>query len=245
MLVRHGESVWNQQNLFCGWVDVDLSEKGAQDAIRAGQLLKQEGFRFDQAFCSMLKRSIRTLWLIEEQLDQMWLPVEYSWRLNERHYGGLAGLNRAETAKKFGEEQVEIWRRSYSVRPPQLPRTDTTNPALDKRYDSLKPSEIPYGECLADTLKRTLPFWKKTILPAIRREKKILIVAHGNSLRALVKELDNLSDNAIAATNIPMGFPLVYELNSKLKPIQHYYLGDPKEIELVIEGIKRQGKSKQ
>lgn len=244
VLIRHGESEFNRQNRFCGWIDADLSEKGIQEAVKAGQTLKRENFSFDQMYCSVLKRAIRTLWLIEEQMDLMYVPVEFSWKLNERHYGALQGLNKAETAQKFGEEQVQIWRRSYDVRPPALDFSDPRNSKNDLKYSALKPEEIPLAECLKDTVERVVPYWQKTICPAIKSGKKVLVSAHGNSLRALVKYLDNVSEKEIVSLNIPTGIPLVYELDSNLKPAKHYYLGNEKEIEQAIQSVKNQGKAK-
>jgi 2,3-bisphosphoglycerate-dependent phosphoglycerate mutase len=221
VLLRHGESDWNRENRFTGWTDVDLSEKGRAEAKSAAQLLKKEGYVFDQAFTSVLKRAIRTLWIVLDDMDLMWIPVERSWRLNERHYGALQGLDKAETAAKFGEEQVKIWRRSYDIPPPPLEPSDPRYPGNDPRYKKLSPSELPRTECLKDTVGRFLPYWQKTIAPAIRAGERVLIAAHGNSLRALVKYLDNVSDREIVELNIPTGVPLVYELDGDLKPIRH------------------------
>ena len=244
VLLRHGESIWNKDNLFTGWADVDLSEHGKVEAIRAGELLKTEGFSFDVAFSSVLKRAIRTLWMVLDVLDSMWIPVEYSWRLNERHYGALQGLNKAETAAKYGEEQVLIWRRSYDVRPPVLSESDPRNPARDPRYRALSPSELPLAECLEDTVNRFLPYWHQTIVPVLRSGKRTIITAHGNSLRALVKYLDGISDQDILALNIPTGVPLVYELDEHLKPCQHYYLGDSAAIAKAMAAVANQGRTK-
>ena len=244
VLLRHGESTWNKENRFTGWTDVDLSEKGLSEAHRAGQELKKGGYTFDIAFTSTLKRAIRTLWIVEEEMDLMWIPVEFCWRLNERHYGALQGLNKAETAQKFGEEQVKVWRRSYDVPPPALEPTDPRSPRHDPRYRSLKDSEIPATECLKDTVARFLPYWHERIAPTIKSGKKVVIAAHGNSLRALVKYLDNISDAEIVGLNIPTGVPLVYELDESLKPIKHYYLGDPEEIKKAMESVANQGKAK-
>ncbi len=241
VLLRHGESVWNKENRFTGWTDVDLSEQGIREGQRAGKLLKAEGYRFDMAFTSVLKRAIRTLWLTLEELDAMWIPVHNSWRLNERHYGALQGLNKAETAAKFGETQVKLWRRSYDVPPPALDPDDPRNPANDPRYSSVASGDIPLTECLKDTVARFLPYWHQSIVPAIRSGKKVLIAAHGNSLRALVKYLDNVSDQEITELNIPTGVPLVYELNDDLTPAGHYYLGDQEEIRKAIESVAKQG----
>ena len=244
VLQRHGESVWNKENRFTGWTDVDLSEKGLQEARKAGETLKKEGFVFDVAYTSVLKRAIRTLWFTLDIMDLMWIPVVNSWRLNERHYGALQGLNKSETASKFGEEQVKIWRRSYDIRPPELELTDSRYPGNDPRYKELSKKELPRTECLKDTVERFLPYWHKTIAPVIKAGKRVLISAHGNSLRALVKYLDNVSDQDIVALNIPTGIPLVYELEDNLKPIRHYYLGDPEEVKKAMEAVANQGKAK-
>jgi len=244
VLVRHGESAWNKENRFTGWTDVDLSEKGIQEARQAGKLLKEQGFVFDVAFTSVLKRAIRTLWLALDEMDAMWIPVQHSWRLNERHYGALQGLNKSETAAKFGEEQVHIWRRSYAIPPPALEKSDSRNPANDPRYKNLTPKEIPLTECLKDTVDRFLPLWHETIAPTIKSGKRVIIAAHGNSLRALVKYLNNISDDAIVELNIPTGMPLVYELDEKLKPIRSNYLGDPEAVKKAMQSVANQGKSK-
>jgi|SRR5271169_4486423 len=244
VLVRHGESTWNKENRFTGWTDVDLSEKGIQEARQAGRLLRELGFVFDVAFTSVLKRAIRTLWLALDEMDAMWTPVQHSWRLNERHYGALQGLNKAETAAKFGEEQVHIWRRSYAIPPPPLEKNDPRNPANDPRYKNLTSKEIPLTECLKDTVERFLPLWHETIAPTIKSGKRVIIAAHGNSLRALVKYLDNISDDAIVELNIPTGMPLVYELDDKLKPIRSNYLGDPEAVKKAMQSVANQGKSK-
>ena len=244
VLLRHGESIWNKDNLFTGWADVDLSVQGKTEAARAGELLKAEGFSFDVAFSSVLKRAIRTLWITLDVLDLMWIPVEHSWRLNERHYGALQGLNKAETAAKYGEEQVLIWRRSYDVPPPALAESDPHYPGRDPRYRGLSASELPVSECLKDTVTRFLPYWYQTIVPAIRSGKKTIIVAHGNSLRALVKYLDDISDQDILALNIPTGIPLVYELDDQLKPLRHYYLGDSEAIAKAMTTVANQGRAK-
>jgi 2,3-bisphosphoglycerate-dependent phosphoglycerate mutase len=241
VLLRHGESTWNQENRFTGWTDVDLSEKGKQEAAAAGQLLKQEGFTFDTAYTSVLKRAIRTLWIVLSEMDLMWVPVTHSWRLNERSYGALQGLNKAETAAKYGEEQVHIWRRSYNTPPPPLEKTDERYPGKDPRYKDLDPAVIPVTECLEDTVKRFMPYWEEAIAPAIKEGKKILITAHGNSLRALIKYLDNISDEEITELNIPTGIPLVYELDEDLKPLKHYYLGDQAAVEEALQRVKNQG----
>ncbi len=244
VLLRHGESTWNKENRFTGWTDVDLSEKGLAEAKKAGEVLKKEGFVFDIAFTSVLKRAIRTLWITLDGMDLMWIPVYNSWRLNERHYGALQGLNKAETAAKFGEEQILIWRRSYDTPPPALERDDPHSPAKDPRYKDLRPDEIPLTECLKDTVARFLPYWHETIAPVVKSGKRVIIAAHGNSLRALVKYLDNISDEEIVGLNIPTGIPLVYELDKDLKPIKHYYLGDPEEVKKAMEAVAKQGKAK-
>jgi 2,3-bisphosphoglycerate-dependent phosphoglycerate mutase len=244
VLLRHGESIWNKENLFTGWADVDLSEDGKAEAARAGELLKSEGFSFDIAFSSVLKRAIRTLWITLDVLDLMWIPVEYSWRLNERHYGALQGLNKAETAAKYGEEQVLIWRRSYDVRPPALKKSDAQYPGRDARYRGLTQSELPLSECLKDTVTRLLPYWQQTIVPSIQSGKRPIIAAHGNSLRALVKYLDDISDEEILTLNIPTGVPLVYELDDQLKPLRHYYLGDSQAIAAAMATVINQGRAK-
>ncbi len=241
VLLRHGESVWNKENRFTGWTDVDLSEQGIREGRQAGKLLKAEGYHFDLAFTSVLKRAIRTLWLTLDELDAMWIPVYNSWRLNERHYGALQGLNKAETAAKFGEAQVKVWRRSYDVPPPALEPADPRNPATDPRYSSVPSAEIPLTECLKDTVARFLPYWHQSIVPAVRSGKKVLVAAHGNSLRALVKYLDNVSDQDITELNIPTGVPLVYELDDNLAPMRHYYLGNQEEIRKAIESVAKQG----
>jgi len=224
VLIRHGESQWNLENRFTGWVDVDLTPTGIQQAINAGESLKAAGYDFDIAYTSVLKRAIRTLWHAQEAMDRLWLPVVHSWRLNERHYGALAGLNKAETAAKYGDEQVHIWRRSYDVRPPLLDPSDPRTSFNDPRYSKLKKEEIPLGECLKDNVARVLPLWEESIAPALRSGKRVLIAAHGNSIRSLVKYLDNVSDSDIMEINIPNGVPLVYELDDNLKPIKHFYL---------------------
>ncbi len=224
VLIRHGESQWNLENRFTGWVDVDLTPTGVQQAINAGESLKAAGYDFDIAYTSVLKRAIRTLWHAQEAMDRLWLPVVHSWRLNERHYGALAGLNKAETAAKYGDEQVHIWRRSYDVRPPLLEPNDPRTSFNDPRYSKLKKEEIPLGECLKDNVARVLPLWEESIAPALRSGKRVLIAAHGNSIRSLVKYLDDVSDSDIMEINIPNGVPLVYELDDNLKPIKHFYL---------------------
>jgi 2,3-bisphosphoglycerate-dependent phosphoglycerate mutase len=244
VLVRHGESTWNKENRFTGWTDVDLSDKGWEEAREAGKILKAEGYRFDVAYTSVLKRAIRTLWMVLDEMDLMWIPVHRSWRLNERHYGALQGLNKAETAEEFSEAQVKIWRRSYDVPPPPLTHEDARFPGHDPRYRDLKPEELPLTECLKDTVARFLPFWHNTIAPEIRARKKVLIAAHGNSLRALVKYLDNVSEHDIVELNIPTGMPLVYELDDELKPLKRYYLGDPEKVCAAMEAVAAQGKKK-
>ena len=244
VLLRHGESTWNKENRFTGWTDVDLSDQGLSEAQKAGEVLKEEGYTFDMAYTSVLKRAIRTLWITLDKLDLMWIPVERSWRLNERHYGALQGLNKAETAKKFGEEQVHTWRRSYDTQPPALDKDDERYPGKDPRYQDLTAEELPLTECLKDTVNRFLPYWKDTIAPALKTGKKIIIAAHGNSLRALVKYLDNIPDEEIVGLNIPTGVPLVYELDESLKPIKHYYLGNQEEIEKKAKAVANQGKVK-
>jgi 2,3-bisphosphoglycerate-dependent phosphoglycerate mutase len=244
VLIRHGESTWNKENRFTGWTDVDLSEKGLQEAADAGKLLKSEGYSFDIAYTSVLKRAIRTLWLVQEQMDLLWIPVSKSWRLNERHYGGLQGLNKAETAKQYGEDQVQVWRRSYDVPPPVLEKTDPRYPGNDPRYKNLKADELPTTEDLKATVARVLPYWNETIAKVVKSGKKVLIAAHGNSLRALVKHLDNIPESEIVSLNIPTGIPLVYELDENLKPIKHYYLGDQSKIQAAMASVANQGKAK-
>jgi 2,3-bisphosphoglycerate-dependent phosphoglycerate mutase len=241
VLLRHGESDWNRENRFTGWTDVDLSARGREEARAAGRSLAQAGYRFDLAFTSVLKRAIRTLWIALEELDQMWLPVVKDWRLNERHYGNLQGLNKAEMAARFGEQQVLVWRRSYDVPPEPLPATDPRSEANDPRYADVK---VPASECLKDTVARVVPYWESAIAPAIRSGKRVLIAAHGNSLRALVKHLDGISDADIMPVNIPTGVPLVYELDALLKPVRHAYLGDATEIEKRIAAVAAQGKAR-
>jgi 2,3-bisphosphoglycerate-dependent phosphoglycerate mutase len=244
VLLRHGESDWNKENRFTGWTDVDLSAKGREEAKAAGQLLKSEGFAFDQAFTSVLKRAIRTLWIALDEMDLLWLPVERSWRLNERHYGALQGLNKAETAAKFGDDQVKVWRRSYDIPPPPLEPSDERFPGRDPRYQDVSPSDLPLTECLKDTVARFLPYWHERIGPAIKSGKRVIVAAHGNSLRALVKYLDNISDQEIVELNIPTGIPLVYELDANLRPLKHQYLGDPAAVEAAIKGVAAQGQAK-
>ena len=243
VLIRHGESEWNKLNLFTGWTDVDLTEKGIEEAKNGGKLLKAEGFTFDVAFTSVLKRAIRTLWIVMDEMDLMWIPVIRDWRLNERHYGALQGLNKAETAAKYGEDQVKIWRRSYDTQPPALEVSDPRFPGHDPRYANLTTDELPVTECLKDTVARFLPLWNDEIAPLVKEGKKVVIVAHGNSLRALVKHLDNVSEEEIISLNIPTGVPLVYELDENLKPIKHYYLGDPEAIKKAMDAVANQGKA--
>ena len=241
VLLRHGESDWNRENRFTGWTDVDLSEKGIAEARAAGKLLKSEGYAFDLAYTSVLKRAIRTLWIALDELEQMWLPVEKSWRLNERHYGALQGLNKAEMAAQFGEEQVLVWRRSYDTRPDALDINDPRYEGKDPRYAGVS---VPRTECLKDTVARVVPYWESTLAPAVRSGKRVLIAAHGNSMRALVKHLDRISDEAIVKVNIPTGIPLVYELDDSLRPARHYYLGDPDEVARRVASVAAQGKVK-
>ncbi|MGB9673500.1 MAG: 2,3-diphosphoglycerate-dependent phosphoglycerate mutase [Anaerolineales bacterium] len=244
VLVRHGQSVWNLENRFTGWTDVGLSEQGVEEAHTAGQLIRKEGFTFDIAYTSVLKRAIKTLWIMLEELDMEWLPIINAWQLNERHYGALQGLNKAEMAEKFGEAQVKLWRRSYDVPPPPLDLDDPRHPRFDPRYAGLKPEELPRCESLKDTVNRMLPFWFSTIAPTIQSGKKVLISAHGNSLRALVKYLDDISEQDIVELNIPTGIPLIYELDAQLKPITHYYLGDEDMVKKAAEAVAAQGKAK-
>jgi 2,3-bisphosphoglycerate-dependent phosphoglycerate mutase len=244
VLLRHGESEWNRENRFTGWVDVDLSEKGRDEARAAGQLLKAEGYAFDHSFTSVLLRAIRTHWLVLEEMGLLWIPVERSWRLNERHYGALQGLDKAETAAKFGEAQVKIWRRSYDIRPPALDPSDERFPGHDPRYAELGSTELPRTECLKDTVARFLPYWHGAIGPAIRAGKQVLVAAHGNSIRALVKYLDDISDQDIVEVNIPTGVPLVYELDKTLRPLNRYYLGDPAAIEAATQAVANQAKAR-
>ena len=243
VLLRHGESDWNRENRFTGWTDVDLSERGRDEAREAGGLLRQQGLAFDLAFTSVLKRAIRTLWLALDEMDLMWLPVRNSWRLNERHYGALQGLNKAETAAKFGEQQVKIWRRSYDIPPPALERSDPRFAGNDPRYRQLGAGELPLTECLKDTVARFLPLWNNAIAPEVAAGRRVIIAAHGNSLRALVKYLDNVSDQDIVELNIPTGIPLVYELDAGLKPIRHYYLGDQARVAAAVKAVASQGKA--
>ena len=242
VLLRHGESSWNLENRFTGWTDVDLSERGIAEAHRAGLLLKGDGYVFDVAFTSVLKRAIRTLWITLDEMDLMWIPVHHSWRLNERHYGALQGLNKAETAGKYGDAQVKLWRRSYDIQPPALTKEDPHWPGRDPRYHDLASQDIPLTECLKDTVARFLPYWHDAIAPAIKSGARVIIAAHGNSLRALVKYLDNISDDDIVELNIPTGVPLVYDLGADLKPLKHRFLGDPEEIRKAQEEVAQQGR---
>jgi 2,3-bisphosphoglycerate-dependent phosphoglycerate mutase len=244
VLIRHGESVWNKENKFTGWTDVELSEKGVEEALKAGKQLKKDGFTFDLAYTSVLKRAIKTLWNVLNTMDQVWIPVIKSWKLNEKHYGALQGLNKAETATKYGEEQVKIWRRSYDTSPMPLEESDPRYPGKDIRYAGLTKKELPLTECLKDTVERVVPYWENEIVPQIKAGKKIIIAAHGNSLRALVKYLDNISDNEIVSLNIPTAMPLVYELDENIKPIKSYYLGDPDAVKKAMESVANQGKAK-
>lgn len=243
VLLRHGESIWNKENRFTGWTDVDLTETGIAEAREAARLLRAEGFDFDLAFTSVLKRAIRTLWIVLDELDRMWLPVVHDWRLNERHYGALQGLNKAEMAAQYGEEQVLLWRRSYDVPPPPLDLDDPRHPRFDRRYADLSPDALPRAESLKDTVARFLPAWHDAIAPAIRSGKRVLIAAHGNSLRALVKYLDGIGDAAIVGLNIPTGVPLVYELDDSLRPLGHRFLGDPERIAAAVAAVASQGRA--
>ena len=244
VLLRHGQSTWNLENRFTGWTDVDLTPQGHAEAHAAAKALKEGGFSFDVAYTSVLKRAIRTLWIVLDDMDLMWIPVHRTWRLNERHYGALQGLNKAETAEKFGEQQVKIWRRSYDVPPPALTPDDPRFPGRDPRYANLTKEELPLTECLKDTVARFLPYWHETIAPAVKTGQKVLIAAHGNSLRALVKYLDNVSEADIVELNIPTGMPLVYELDDDLKPLNRYYLGDPEKVKAAMDAVANQGKKK-
>ncbi|MEM0965025.1 MAG: 2,3-diphosphoglycerate-dependent phosphoglycerate mutase [Verrucomicrobiota bacterium] len=243
VLLRHGESQWNLENRFTGWTDVDLTDTGREQAKSAGYYLKKEGFAFDLAFTSYQKRAIRTLWIAMDEMDLLWVPVRRAWQLNERHYGSLQGLNKAETAEKYGDEQVLIWRRSYDVPPPPLEKEDERYPGHDPRYANLAPEQLPLTECLKDTVERFLPYWHESIVPEIRSGKQVIIAAHGNSLRALVKYLDDLSEEEILKLNIPTGMPLVYELDEDLKPLKNYYLGDPEEVKKAMDAVANQGKA--
>ena len=244
VLLRHGESLWNRENRFTGWTDVDLTDHGREEARRAGRLLKESGYTFDVAYTSVLKRAVKTLWLALEEMDLMWIPIHNSWRLNERHYGALQGLNKAETAQKFGEEQVLVWRRSYDTPPPALAADDPRHPGGDPRYAALSSAELPRTECLKDTVARFLPYWHEAIVPSVRSGRQVIIAAHGNSIRALVKYLDDVSDADIVGLNIPTAIPLVYELDDTLKPLRHYYLGDPSIVEAAAQAVARQGKAR-
>ncbi|MBN2677179.1 MAG: 2,3-diphosphoglycerate-dependent phosphoglycerate mutase [Anaerolineaceae bacterium] len=244
ILLRHGESTWNKENRFTGWTDVDLTDKGIEEAKSAAALLKEGGYEFDIAYTSVLKRAIRTLWLVMDGMDRMWVPVIRCWRLNERHYGALQGLNKAETAAKFGEEQVHIWRRSYDIQPPALTADDERFPGKEAKYAGVDEKDLPFTECLKDTVARFLPYWHETIGPMIKTDKRVIITAHGNSLRALVKYLDNVPDAEIVGLNIPTGVPLIYELDNDLRPIKHYYLGDQAAVEAKMAAVAAQGKVK-
>jgi 2,3-bisphosphoglycerate-dependent phosphoglycerate mutase len=244
VLVRHGQSTWNLENRFTGWTDVGLTEKGVSEAHESGRLLREEGYTFDVAYTSVLKRAIKTLWIVLEEMGLEWIPVHRAWQLNERHYGALQGFNKAEMAKKMGEEQVHIWRRSYDVPPPALEIDDERHPRFDPRYADLKPEQVPATESLKLTLERVLPYWHSTLAPAIKSGQKLLVAAHGNSLRAMVKYLDNISDKEIPGLNIPTGVPLVYELDENLKPIKHYYLGDPEAVAKAAAAVASQAKAK-
>ena len=244
VLQRHGESVWNKENRFTGWTNIDLTNKGEEEARKAGQMLKKEGYVFDVAFTSVLKRAIRTLEITLKEIGLEKIPVHKSWRLNERHYGALQGLNKSEMAAKFGEEQVHIWRRSYDIRPPALTKDDSRYPGNDPLFKGLDEKDLPLTECLKDTVRRVMPYWNETIIPVLKNGKRAIISAHGNSLRALVKHLDNVADEVIPTLNIPTGIPLVYELDKNLKPIRHYYLGSPEEVEKAMKDVEQQGKAK-
>lgn len=245
VLLRHGQSTWNQENRFTGWTDVGLSNRGVREAVEAGRMMREEGLAFDLAYTSVLKRAIKTLWLALEEMDRMWVPVRQSWRLNERHYGALQGLNKVEMVQRFGEEQVLQWRRSYDVRPPPLSVADERHAGRDPRYAGLKPEEIPLTECLKDTVERFLPYWHGEIAPAIVAGRQIIVAAHGNSLRALVKHLDRLSDEEIITLNIPTGIPLIYELRDDVIPIRHWYLGDPEVVKRAMQAVADQAKPKE
>lgn len=243
VLLRHGESTWNRENLFTGWTDVDLTEQGVEEARSAGRLMKAEGFMFDVVFTSVLVRAIRTTWIVLDEMNLMWVPVRHSWRLNERHYGALQGLNKAQMAKLHGEEQVHRWRRGYAVRPPEIEESDERYPGRDPRYRDLSADELPSTESLKDTVERFLPCWQDVIVPEIEAGKQVLISAHGNSLRALVKHLDSVPDDEIVSLNIPTGVPLVYQLDDNLEPVEHHYLGDPEQIKKATEQVASQGKA--
>jgi 2,3-bisphosphoglycerate-dependent phosphoglycerate mutase len=244
VLLRHGESLWNKENLFSGWTDVDLSDRGREEVLMAGQILKENGFTFDVAYTSVLKRAIRSLWIVLDEMDLMWIPVHRDWRLNERHYGALQGLNKAETAQKYGEDQVKVWRRSYDIPPPALDSDDSRHPGHDPRYRQLTPEQLPATECLKDTVERFLPCWHEDIAPALQSGRTVLIAAHGNTLRALVMYLDGISEAEIPDLNIPTGIPLVYELDENLRPIRHYYLGDAAQIEQAMQAVANQASVK-
>jgi len=244
VLLRHGESEWNRENLFSGWTDVDLSEHGKEEISITGRLLKEHGFTFDVAFTSVLKRAIRSLWIVLDEMDLMWIPVIRDWHLNERHYGALQGLNKSETSQKYGEAQVKLWRRSYDVRPPALELLDPRHPHHDPRYKLLLPNQLPESECLKDTVERVVPYWLETIAPTVKSGQLVLIAAHGNSLRALVKHLDGISDADIANVNIPTGIPLVYELDDELRPIKHYYLGSAEQVKAAVQAVANQASVK-
>jgi 2,3-bisphosphoglycerate-dependent phosphoglycerate mutase len=244
VLLRHGESTWNKENLYTGWTDVDLSEKGLQEAHEAGRLLKEGGYVFDLAYTSVLKRAIRTLWIALDEMDLMWIPIYNTWRLNERHYGALQGLNKAQTAEQYGEKQVKLWRRSYDVPPPSLTRDDPRWPGHDPRYEDVPADELPLAECLKDTVARFMPWWQSEAVPSLKSGKRVIIAAHGNSLRSLVKYLDNISDEEIVELNIPTGIPLVYELDDELRPLRHYYLGDPEAAAKAAAAVAAQAQAK-
>lgn len=244
VLIRHGESTWNKENRFTGWTDVELSERGINEAIEAGKILKKEGFNFKVAYTSYLTRAIRTLWLIQEQMDLLWIPVYKTWRLNEKHYGNLQGLNKAETVEKYGEEQVLIWRRSYDVRPPALDSEDPRHPRFDPRYRDLNPNDIPATEALQDTVERIVPYWKDEMEPNLRKHKEVIVAAHGNSLRGIVKYLKNISDNDIVGLNLPTGIPYVFEFNTNMVLVKDYFLGDPEVIKKLMEEVANQGKKR-
>jgi 2,3-bisphosphoglycerate-dependent phosphoglycerate mutase len=244
VLIRHGESTWNKENRFTGWTDVELSERGISEAIEAGKYLKKEGFNFKVAYTSYLTRAIRTLWLIQDQMDLLWIPVYKTWRLNEKHYGNLQGLNKAETVEKYGEEQVLIWRRSYDVRPPALDSEDPRHPRFDPRYRDLNPNDIPATEALQDTVERIVPYWKDEMEPSLRKHKEVIVAAHGNSLRGIVKYLKNISDSDIVGLNLPTGIPYVFEFNSNMVLTRDYFLGDPEVIRKLMEEVANQGKKK-
>ncbi len=244
VLLRHGQSLWNKENRFTGWTDVGLTQKGIDEALGAGRTLKKEGYTFDVAYTSVLSRAIKTLWLVLEEMDLMWIPVHRSWRLNERHYGALQGLNKAETAEKHGVDKVQLWRRSYNIRPPALTPDDPRYPGNDPRYASLRQEELPLTECLKDTVERFLPYWHDTLAPAVQSGRRVLIAAHGNSMRALVKYLDNIAEEEIVGLNIPTGIPLIYELEDNLAPIRNYYLGDPEAVQKATQAVANQLKKR-